>query len=146
MISITPQATIDFDSNGFCGRVSDKEIVIQSCILDLVKVGDLILADRGVPLEEILAARGARFKVPAFMKDRLQLAVEDTDRTRKIANVRIHVERVIGTARVRFKILPKGPITINFLRNVDKGIRFVDKIVKVCCILTNLLPSFVPLD
>lgn len=99
MISITPQGTIEFVCNGFCGRVSDKEVVISSGILSLLKPNDLILADRGFPLEETIALRGAKFKVPTFMKNRTQLAVEEGDNTRRIANVRIHVERVIGVTR-----------------------------------------------
>ena len=144
-LSVTPQGTIDFVSDGFCGRVSDKQIVIECGILELVDHLDLILADRGFPLEETLATRGARFKVPAFMKDRNQLAGIETELTRRIANVRIHVERVIGGLRGRFRIL-KGPISIKFLSGVDEVHSLVDKIVKVCCVLNNLLPSVVPLD
>lgn len=145
LLSVTPQGTIDFVSNGFCGRDSDKEVVIQSGILELVNHLDLILADRGFPLEETLAARGARYRVPAFMKDRTQLPGDEAELTKRIANVRIHVERVIGATRERFKIL-KGIISIKFVSAIDEMHSFVDKIVKVCCILNNLLPSVVPLD
>lgn len=127
LISVTPQGSVNFVSDGFCGRVSDKQVEIDSGILNNLKHGDLILADRGFPLEEVVASRGAKFMVPAFMKDR------------------IHVERVIGVTRGRFKML-KGPIDRNFLNLVNESMSFVDKIVKVCCILTNFLPSVVPLD
>lgn len=145
LISITPQGTVNFVSNGFCGRVSDKHVVIESNILDKLQHGELILADRGFPLEDVVATRGAKFKVPPFMKDKKQLSEQETEETRRIANVRIHVERVIGAIRTRFKIL-KGPININFLKNVEVDKSFVGKIVKVCCIFSNLLPSVVPLD
>ena len=117
----------------------------ESGILELVRHLDLILADRGFPLEECLAARGARYKVPAFMKDRDQLPADEAEITKRIANVRIHVERVIGATRARFKIL-KGPISIKFISAIDDMHSFVDKIVKVCCVLNNFLPSVVPLD
>ena len=109
LISVTPQGSVNFVSDGFCGRVSDKQVVIESGILSNLKHGDLILADRGFPLEEVVASRGAKFMVPAFMKERNQLPEIETEETRLIANVRIHVERVIGVTRGRFKML-KGPI------------------------------------
>ena len=96
-------------------------------------------------MEECLAARGARYKVSAFMKDRDQLPADEAEITKRIANVRIHVERVIGATRARFKIL-KGPISIKFISAIDDMHSFVDKIVKVCCVLNNFLPSVVPLD
>jgi hypothetical protein len=145
LISVTPQSSVNFVSDGFCGRVSDKQVVIDSGILSNLKHGDLILADRGFPLEEVVASRGAKFMVPAFMKERKQLPEIETEETRLIANVRIHVERVIGVTRGRFKML-KGPIDRSFLNLVNESMSFVDKIVKVCCILTNFLPSVVPLD
>ncbi len=125
--------------------MSDKQVVIDSGILSNLKHGDLILADRGFPLEELVASRGAKFMVPAFMKERNQLPEIETEETRRIANVRIHVERVIGVTRGRFKML-KGPIDRSFLNLVNESMSFVDKIVKECCILTNFLPSVVPLD
>lgn len=142
LISVTPQGTFNFVSNGFCGRVSDKQVVIDSGILNNLKHGDLILADRGFPLEEVVASRGAQFMVPAFMKERNQLPEIET---RRIENVRIHVERIIGATRARFQML-KGPIDRNFLNSDNESTGFVDKIVKVCCILSNFLPSVVPLD
>ena len=30
LISVTPQGTVNFVSNGFCGRISDKQVVIES--------------------------------------------------------------------------------------------------------------------
>ncbi|EFX71370.1 hypothetical protein DAPPUDRAFT_227966 [Daphnia pulex] len=142
LISVSPQGSFNFVSNGFCGRVSDKQVVIDSGILNNLKHGDLILADRGFPLEEVVASRGAQFMVPAFMKERNQLPEIET---RRIENVRIHVERILGATRARFQML-KGPIDRNFLNSDNESTGFVDKIVKVCCMLTNLLPSVVPLD
>ena len=54
--------------------------------------GDIILADRGFLIEESLGARGASLCIPAFTKGKVQLAADEIERTRNIANVRIHVE------------------------------------------------------
>lgn len=55
LIPITPQCAIDFVSNGFCGRVSDKEGIASPGVFS--KPNDLNLADRGFPFDEIFVAR-----------------------------------------------------------------------------------------
>ena len=63
--------------------------------------------------------------------------------TRKIAKVRIHVERVIGSIKAKYIIL-QGTIPITMLCVDDTGISEYDKVVLVCCALVNLCPSMVP--
>ena len=43
--------------------------------------------------------------IPAFTRGRDQLSPEDVEATRKLANVRIHVERIICAVCQRFQIL-----------------------------------------
>lgn len=62
------------------------------------------MADRGFTIAEELARKGALLEIPAFTTGRTQLPARDVDVTRKIANVRIHVERVIGRMR-KYNIL-----------------------------------------
>ena len=52
-----------------------------------------------------MAIMGARLEIPAFIKGREQLSAREIETTRKLANVRIHVERVIGVIRQRFTVL-----------------------------------------
>ena len=66
---------------------------------------DMVLADRGFNVEDSIAYMGATFNIPAFTRGLSQLPAKDIESTRKLANVRIHVERVIGAVRQRFKIL-----------------------------------------
>lgn len=47
----------------------------------------------------------AQLAIPALTKGRDQLHPVDVEKTREIANVRIHVERVIGLLRRKFTIL-----------------------------------------
>ena len=46
----------------------------------------------------------AELNIPALAKGKNQLDPVDVEKTRNIANVRIHVERVIGTLRQRYTI------------------------------------------
>jgi DDE superfamily endonuclease/Helix-turn-helix of DDE superfamily endonuclease len=67
LISITPQGTVSFVSQGYAGRVSDQHIIRVSGYLDLLKPGDCVMADRGFIVEEDVALRGAKLVTPAFL-------------------------------------------------------------------------------
>ena len=88
----------------------------------------------------------AEVKVPAFMKGRQRVSMAEVIDTRKIAHVRIHVERVIGSVRQKYTILG-GAVPIDFVLNVDDdNYTMLDKIAAVCCSLTNLNPTIVVFD
>ena len=62
--------------------------------------------------------------------------MEDVSKVRKIASVRIHVERAIGRIK-SFQIL-KGMIPISMAR-------LANQIIFVCAFLTNFLSALVPI-
>ena len=83
-------------------------------------------------------------KLPAFTKG--QLSRIEVEQTRRIANVRIHVERVIRNVRKKYSIL-NACQPIDFLTSkADDGLTMLDKIVTVSCSLTNMCNSVVPTD
>lgn len=128
------------------GRCSDKFITENSGFLNNILPGDVILTDRGFDIRESVGLMCAEVKMPAFMKGRKQLTMMDVIDSRKIANVRIHVERVIGSIRQKYNIL-NSCLPIDFLRKVDEDHHaFVDKIVWVCCSLNNMCDTVVPFD
>ena len=94
-----------FISKGWGGRTSDKYITEHSGYLNNLLPGDIILADRGFDVADSVAVMGATLDIPAFTRGREQLSAGEIENTRKIANVRIHVERVIGAVCQRFTIL-----------------------------------------
>lgn len=53
------------------------------------------MADRGFTIHESVVLQGAELTIPAFTKGKDQLHSVDVEKTRGIANVRIHVECVI---------------------------------------------------
>ena len=66
--------------------------------------------------------------------------------TQKIANVRIHVERVIGLVRRKYIIL-QSILPIEHVKAKGGDILSpIDKIARVCCALTNLSDSIIPFD
>lgn len=95
------------------------------------------MADRRFDIAESVGLMQAKLVIPSFMKERRQLSMEDVVSTREIANVRIHVERVIGVVRQKFQIR-KGNIPLHYVMSPDEeGMTTLDKIAVVCCALTN---------
>ncbi len=104
-----------------------------------------MLADRGFDIAESVGFYCARLAIPAFTKGKKLLSALEVDETRTIANVRIHIERVIGAVRQTYKILG-GPLPMELVtRRAGQTDAPIDKIARVCCSLTNACPSVVPL-
>lgn len=144
LIAISPQGSICFISNGWGGRTSDKFITENSNFLSHLLPGDLVLADRGFNVRESVQSFQAEIKVPAFVRGKKQLHPVDLENTRSLASLRIHIERVIGVVRQKYTLL-QSTVPITFT-DIDKenDVMYLDKIVKVCCALTNVCESIVP--
>ena len=144
LIGITPQGSVSFISEGWGGRVSDKHITENSNLFNNLLPGDTILADRGFDIKDSLGLYAATVKIPVFTKGKKQLEAIDVEQTRTIANVRIHVERVIGNIRKKYQILrDTQPIDYLIAKN---NAMLLDMIVTVCCTLNNLCNSVIPFD
>ena len=145
LIGITPQGTVSFISDGWGGRVSDKHLTENCGLLNHLIPGDTVLADRGFDIQDSVGICCARVAIPAFTKGKKQLTGIDVEQTRRIANVRIHVERVIGFIRQKYTFL-SGTLPIDFITPRDDGVPLIDKVVVVCCALSNICDSVIPFD
>ena len=146
LIGIVPQGSVAFVSEGWGGRVSDKYITEHSGILSRLLPGDIVLADRGFDIAESVGVQQAKLHIPAFTKGKSQLSALEIEETRNIANVRIHVERVIGLLRQKYTIL-QGTLPIHFVtKRVGEDIPLIDRMIRVCCALTNVCNSVVQFD
>ena len=146
LIGITPQGTVSFISKGWGGRASDKFITEHCGLLKKLIPGDPVLADRGFDIEDSVGLHAARLQIPSFTKGKPQLSPLDIETTRSLANVRIHVERVIGTVRQKYTILGHSVIPIHYLMSDGTEHSLLDKIAVVCCALTNCCKSVVASD
>ncbi|CAN9511405.1 unnamed protein product [Ophioblennius macclurei] len=143
MIGITPQGSISFVSKGFEGRVSNKHLIEQCGILNKLLPGDMVLADRGYNVGDEVGLMCAEVKSPRTSGGDAQMDPKSVEETRQITHLRVHVERVIGLVRNKYKILQQNiPVS---LKAPLKGEEFcfMDKIVTVCCALTNMSPGVV---
>ena len=109
--------------------------LLNTGILQKFVAGDAVLADRGFDIEEAVALKGVKLYIPAFTRGKPQLSAKDVHDTRVIANVRIHVERVIGHVRRQYTIL-SGALPVDYLlKRCGKELPLTDIIVPLCCAL-----------
>ena len=99
--------------------------------------GDVVLADRGFDIAESVGFYCAKVKIPAFTKGKKQVSGADVESTRRIASVRIHVERIIGLVRNKYTIL-QSILPLDFLITKDGYYTTIDKIVSACSALCNI--------
>ena len=145
LIGISPQGTITFVSQAWGGRTSDKFLTENCGLLNKLKPGDLVMANRGFTIHESVWFHQAELSIPAFTKGKDQLDPIDLEKTRGIANVRIHVERVIGLLCQKYTVL-QGTLPTDFLSSNGNKCPMIDRIVRVCSALTNLCPPTIPFD
>ena len=129
LVAVTPQGSVAFISKLWGGRASDRHIVTKSRFLSYLMPGDQVLADRGFTIREELLVRGAELVMPPAAKGKAQMTAKDVASTKKVANVRIHVERVIQRLK-RFRLLSQT-IPISLLTTLNDA-------VVVCCAITNM--------
>ena len=134
-MGISPGGVITYVSELWGGRVSDKAITQKCGLLDLLESGDNVMADRGFDIADVLEEKGITLNIPPFLGRREQLTSREVEETRRIASLRIHVERAIG--RVKNYRLLQTVLPIAFA-NVASDI------VIVCAYLTNFLDPIVP--
>uniref|UniRef100_A0A672GMW1 DDE Tnp4 domain-containing protein n=1 Tax=Salarias fasciatus TaxID=181472 RepID=A0A672GMW1_SALFA len=118
LVAIAPCGLIMFISAAYGGRRSDKFITSDCGFLDCLRPGDVVMADRGFVISDLLHERRVNLVIPAFTKKGRQLSEEDTTHTRRIANVRVHVERVIRRLK-NYKIVSQT-VPINLAHKMDK--------------------------
>ena len=146
LIGITPQGSIFFVSKAWGGRTSDKFLTENCGLMNKLLPGDLVMADRGFTIHDIVALKRAELAIPAFTKGKSQLSPVDVESTRGIANVRIHVERVIGLLRNKYTIL-QGTLSTDYLITSEQHqVPMIDRILRVCSGLVNLCPPIIPFD
>ncbi|XP_064482906.1 uncharacterized protein LOC135395742 [Ornithodoros turicata] len=134
LVCVNSLGAVCFISKAYGGRISDKQMVLRSGLLDLLEEGDQVLADRGFLLHEEFFLRNIQLITPSFTKGMKQLPQELVCRSRRISSSRIIVERAIGHLK-KWRIMT-GTVP-HFLR------REYSDILVVVAGLTNMMPPLV---
>ena len=139
LIGITPQGSVTYLSKGWGSRASDVYITENCGLLQKLSPGDMILADHGFTVQDSAGLYCAEVCIPPFTRGKKQLSKTEVDNARRLSRVRIHVERVIGLVRQKYKILQSTlPVNMVSCSEVD-GFTIIDKIVVPYVIAVILL-------
>ena len=133
LIGISPAGAVTFVSDLYAGRSSDKQITKDRGILDLLEEGDSVMADKGFEIADDLP-KGVTLNIPPFLRGNDHLSIEEETETRRIASVRIHVERAISRIKT-FRILS----TVYPIKLAPD----LNKVWVICSYLSNFLPPLI---
>ena len=94
LVGITPSGVVCFISDLYRRNISDKKLTSECVFLKSLEPGDLIMADRGFNIQDILPP-AVSLNVPPRSTELGQLTESERTITKRIVSVRIHVERAI---------------------------------------------------
>ncbi|CAN7999422.1 unnamed protein product [Ixodes hexagonus] len=135
LVAITPNGVICFCSKAYGGRCSDIHVTVDSGFLSVVRPGDVILADKGFPgIRAGLKDTDAVLVMPPFLSGNGQFSEQEVRDTYNIAQVRIHVERMIQRIKIYNILKTTVPISL---------IPLMDDVFHMCCVLANLQPAII---
>ncbi|XP_070559129.1 uncharacterized protein [Ptychodera flava] len=114
LVGVAPDGTFNFISKLWGGNVSDKVIMAKSGLIELLEPGDRVMADRGFNIQNLLLPKQVKSSTSAFAHKGpggkgKRLNTKELVESRRIAKLRIHVERAIGrmkSFRMLSQILP----------------------------------------
>ena len=137
LVSITPNGIINFISKGYGGRISDLDITRKSGYLDNLQDGNMVMGDRGFKtINPLLLDRNCTLVTPASVFDGKNSSVEQVTTSRKIASLRIHVERAIRRIREYEFLAPHSRVDLSLVPLLDDA-------VIVASALCNLQPALI---
>lgn len=134
LVGITPRGAISFLSQAYEGSVSDRRLVELSGLLEKLEAGDEIMADKGFLIQDLLTPIGVRLNIPPFLDSRTQMPADDVLLTKKIAKLRVHVERAIGRIKECHILHSTLPAAM-----WDS----INEVIYVCCMMANFSPPLV---
>lgn len=112
LVGIAPHGAVTFISSLYSGCMSDVEITKLSGLLNLMENGDQIMADKGFVLNNILKDTGVSIATPHFLCADGQFTPSQIEDNKKIASLRIHVERHIKRVKEYRLLQSTVPLSI----------------------------------
>lgn len=130
LVAINTCVAIAYVSMAWSGRTSDKHITENSAdLLATLKQGDEVMADRGCDINDTMRGSGVKVAIPNFKgQGRSQMKKEEGERSEKIAEARIHVERAIQ--RIKTYHILDNEVRLSM-------VHLAEQIFTVCAYLVN---------
>ena len=113
LVACTPGGSISFFSEAAGGDMSDVEMVRRSGILENLKKGDKVLADKGFTDIDDFLMKEVELIIPEFKRKDEQFSLAQNVYNADVSNARIHGERAIGRWK-NYKIT-RGPIPLTMI-------------------------------
>ncbi|XP_031334451.1 uncharacterized protein LOC116164410, partial [Photinus pyralis] len=132
LISSTPDGFINFVSDGYGGRISDSLLVKTCGYLSLVPSGCSVMADRGFKDigKDLHEQNCCLVRPPSVLSSAKPTKIEVME-SKRIASLRIHIERVIRRVREFQYLKPHSVINHSLIGHTDA-------VVQIACALINL--------
>lgn len=132
LVSCTPHGFINFISRGYGGRASDKEIFEKSGIINHIPENVSIMADRGFKqIESSLLKKNINLVRPPSVASDQKSSKDEIRKTKQIAALRIHVERVISRIREFEMLHMHSCLKLDF-------IPLINSIIIIACAIINM--------
>lgn len=134
LVGITPSGVPSLVSECYSGSTSDKEITRLSGVIEQCNPGDAIMCDKGFLIESLTTPKNVSIIRPTFKRKNTKFTRREVEETRRIANLRIHVEREMQRIKL-FRIL-------NGVMPICSHDTATD-VFRICTAMTSLYPCLV---
>ncbi|XP_020295619.1 uncharacterized protein LOC109860747 [Pseudomyrmex gracilis] len=120
LISCTPDRFVSFMSRGYGGRTSDIVLFKESKIMDIIPEKSGVMADRGFKeIQTILKKKKSELIRPPSVSSATKSSKTDVLKTKSVASLRIHIERVIQRVQEYKMLSPYACVDWNLLPYID---------------------------
>lgn len=137
LIGVTPAGATSFVSALYAGSISDKQITKVSGLMDLLEAGDVVMADKGFLIQDLLDAKQCSLVIPHFLSSKEQFTAAEAEENKIIATLRVHVER--ANRRFEEYHLFDSPGSLNLVGTVNQ-------LWTVACLLANFQGPLIVLN
>ncbi|XP_033736361.1 uncharacterized protein LOC117324552 [Pecten maximus] len=134
LVGIIPAGVPSLVTSCYAGSISDKKITEKSGVVDMCDDGDAIMVDKGFLISDMTTLKNIQLIIPPFKRKHRKFSRRVVETTRRIANLRIHVERQMQRIKL-FRIL-NGIMPIS---SADTA----SNVFKICTALTILYPPLI---
>lgn len=127
LVGITPSGSVSLVSSLYTASMSDKDIIWESGVLNLLEPGDEVMAHRSLEIKDLLNVVGVNLVIPTFLGPNGRLNQDDTTHT-QVGHLKFH----IATAFSRMK---EYHIFDDVIPSALCG--SINQLWTVCALLTN---------